>query len=220
MLKFLRRRHRPADEVDTTADAEARAAEFWRRWQELLPEVAAALGEGDSQRVDHQLSEVVAAVHPNLTFSVEQGEQAVYALVLSSQADPQVRPYTDAWKAAAPAPDGLFEYHDSVPAVPDPTQVSVNLRGERYQLADVRVFAQVDEAAGLVDVAVYHPGFADLDEPTRSALTFLPLDAALGERLAADRLGRVESATAEPAEAVGLLEFRELVRGLDGGATR
>ena len=75
MLKFLRRRHRPADEVDTTADAEARAAEFWRRWQELLPEVAAALGEGDSQRVDHQLSEVVAAVQRALHGSPLDGSR-------------------------------------------------------------------------------------------------------------------------------------------------
>lgn len=203
-----------------TADARTKAEEFWRRWEELLPEVAAALGEGAPQRFDHQLAEAVAGVHPDLTFSVEQGEEAVYALVISAQADPELRPYTDAWKAAAPeaaTPDAaaLFEYHDSVPPVPDPTQVTVNLRDRRYALDEVRVFARVDEGEGLVDVAVYHPGFAGLESEARSALTFLPLDAALGERLAADRLGRVETAEAEPSGAVGLLEFRDLVRRLD-----
>ncbi|MBQ6641266.1 MAG: hypothetical protein IJH84_09560 [Saccharopolyspora sp.] len=204
-----------APESGVTADARAKADEFWRRWEELLPEVAAALGEGAPQRFDHQLAEAVAGVHPDLTFSVEQGEEAVYALVISAQADPELRPYTDAWKAAAPEADALFEYHDSVPPVPDPTQVTVNLRDRRYALDEVRVFARVDEGEGLVDVAVYHPGFAGLESEARSALTFLPLDAALGERLAADRLGRVETAEAEPTGAVGLLEFRDLVRRLD-----
>ena len=130
----------------------------------------------------------------------------------------ELRHLTDAWMAAAPAADTLFEYHDSVPAVPDPTEVTVNLRGEKYPLGEVRVAAQVDEAEGLVDVAVYHPGFHKLDDNARRALTFLPLDAALGERLAADRLGRVETAEAEPADAIGLLELRELVADLDRNA--
>ena len=201
---------------DVAAEATARAKTFWRRWQELLPELSAALGEGDLQRMDHQLSEAVAIVHPELTFSVERGTEAVYALVISSRADPELRARTDAWMAEAPPADSMWEYHDAVPAVPDPTQVTINLREQKYALAEVRLAPQVDEAEGLVDVAVYHPGFRGLDEAAKNALTFLPLDAALGERLAADRLGRVETADDEPRGSIGLLEFRDLVRRLDG----
>jgi hypothetical protein len=68
----------------------------------------------------------------------------------------------------------------------------------------------------VVDVAVHHPVMASLDEAARSAMTYLPLDAALGERLAAERLRRVETAEAEPADTIGLLELRTLVRGLAG----
>ncbi|MCA1186836.1 MULTISPECIES: hypothetical protein [unclassified Saccharopolyspora] len=221
MLRFFRRRtaQDAPDEVDdVAADARAKAAEFWRRWDELLPRVAAALGEGAPQQLDAELAAAVTALHPDLAFSLEQGGRTPYALVVSGQADPRVRPYTDAWLAAAPTGDSLFEYHDAVPPVPDPTQVVVNLAGERWPLADVRVFAQVDEAEGVVDVAVYHPGFAAMEPAARSALTFLPLDAALGERLAADRLGRVETAEREPQGAIGLLEFRELVRGVGAAA--
>jgi hypothetical protein len=76
--------------------------------------------------------------------------------------------------------------------------------------------AQVDEAEGVVDVAVYHPELAKLDEAARTAMTFLPLDATLGERLAGERLRRVETAQAEPEHTIGLLELRALVRGLAG----
>lgn len=202
--------------ADVTAEAAARAKTFWRRWDELLPELSAALGEGDPQRMDHPLAEAVAIVHPKLTFSLERGTESVYALVVSSQADPELRAYTDAWMAAAPPADSMWEYHDAVPAVPDPTQVTINLREEKYALSEVRLAPQVDEEEGLVDVAVFHPGFRGLDEAAKNALTFLPLDAALGERLAADRLGRVETAENEPRDSMGLLEFRDLVRRLDG----
>src|SRR5262249_19286709 len=132
------------------------------------------------------------------------------------QEDPDLRPYTDAWKAAAPANDVLWEYHDSVPAVPDPNGVTVTLSGYRISLADFLVAAQVDEEAGVVDVAVYHPQLSELDEPGRPALPFLPLAAPLGERLAGERLRRVETAVRKPDNAITLRELRTLVRRLAG----
>ncbi|RZQ64519.1 hypothetical protein [Amycolatopsis suaedae] len=195
-------------------DPVAAAEAFWRRWAELLPEVSAALGDREPQRVEHELCKAVALVHPDLQFSLDRGQRAIYALVLTAQEDPALRPYTDAWKAAAPPEDAIWEYHDSVPPVPDPTDVTVNLGAHRIALADVRVVAQVDEPEGVVDVAVYHPLLSELDERGRTAMTFLPLDATLGERLAAERLRRVETAEAEPAETVGLLQLRDLVRSL------
>jgi hypothetical protein len=48
----------------------------------------------------------------------------------------------------------------------------------------------------------------------RRTLTFLSVDATLGERLAAGWLRRVETAETEPAVSISLLELRDLVRGL------
>lgn len=214
MSWFRRNRPEPPPAVHLPNPEEA-ARLFWERWFELLPTVSAALGDREPHRVENQLCELVAGIHPDLHFTVDRGHRAIYALVVSGQEDPRLRPYTDAWKAAAPQEDMIWEYHDSVPPVPDPTEVTVNLGARRVRLADVRVVAQVSD--GLVDVAVYHPEFAGLDEAQRRTMTFLPLDATLGERLAGERLGRVETATTEPVGTIGLLEFRELVRGLDRG---
>jgi hypothetical protein len=51
----------------------------------------------------------------------------------------------------------------------------------------------------------------------RDAMTFLPLDAALGERMAGKWLGRVEAADHEPENTITLGELRELVGDLDAG---
>jgi hypothetical protein len=208
------RRPKPQRPDAERPDPRTLAERFWCDWQEMLPEVAAALGDREPARVENQLCDLVAGLHPELHFSLERGQRAIYALVVSGQEDPRLRPFTDAWKDAAPPEDAIWEYHDSVPPVPDPTLVTVNLGPHRIPLAEVRVVAQVDEAAGMVDVAVHHPVMADLDEAARSAMTYLPLDAALGERLAAERLRRVETAAAEPADTIGLLELRDLVREL------
>jgi hypothetical protein len=61
---------------------------------------------------------------------------------------------------------------------------------------------------------VHHPELAELPAESRTAMTFLPLDATLGERMAAERLRRVEAADVEPEGSMSLLELRELVRGL------
>jgi len=209
-VRFFRRKETPHVE---RPDPETLAERFWGRWYEMLPEVAAALGDREPQRVENQLCDLVADLHPELHFSLERGQKAIYALVLSGQEDPRLRPYTDAWRAAAPATDAIWEFHDSVPPVPDPTQVTVNLGAHRVPLADIRVVAQVD--GDVVDVAVYHPEMAALEPAARDAMTYLPLDAALGERRAAERLRRVETATTEPEDTIGLLEFRTLVEDLE-----
>jgi hypothetical protein len=215
-MGWFSRRKAETVEPQAPVDPAPLAVRFWQRWFDVLPEVSAALGDREPQRVEHLLCELIADVHPDLHFALDRGHFAVYALVVSGQEDPALRPYTDAWKAAAP-PDGpIWEYHDSVPPVPDPTEVTVNLGEHRIGLADVRVVAQVDADEGVVDVAVHHPDLADLDEAARAAMTFLPLDATLGERLAAERLRRVETAPAEPVGAIGLLELRALVFGLAG----
>lgn len=214
MWKFWRRRSEAAPETPKQLEPGPAAERFWQSWSTALPKVSAALGEGELAGLENELCELVAAVHPDLHFAIERGQQAIYALVVTGQGDPELRPYTDAWMAAAPPLDPIWEYYDAVPPVPDPTEVTVNLGAHQIPLADVRVVAQVDEPAGLVDVAVYHPKMAELAEPAQQAMTFLPLDAALGERLAADRLGRVETAENEPANAITLLELRDLVRNL------
>jgi hypothetical protein len=208
-MKFFRRKDKLAP---ARPDHIARAERFWQGWYDLLPEVSAALGDREPQRVENQLCDLVATVHPELHFSLERGQRAIYALVVTGQEDPKLRPYTDAWRAAAPGESAIWEYHDSVPPVPDPTLVTVNLGAHRIPLADVRVVAQVD--GDVVDVAVYHPKMSELDQAARDAMTYLPLDAALGERLAAEHLRRVETADHEPAGTIGLLELRTLVEAL------
>ncbi|MFS8103189.1 hypothetical protein LFM09_39280 [Lentzea alba] len=207
-------RRRKAEDVAPAhlPNAEEAAQRFWERWFELVPVVSAALGDGEPHRVEDEIRDLVSTMHPDLLFSLEQGHLAMYALVITGQEDPRLRPYTDAWIAAAPPTDMVWEFHDSVPPVPDPTEVIVNLGDVRLRLGDYRIVAQVD--GDVVDVAVYHPALAELSDQQRQTMTFLPLDVTLGERLAGERLRRVETAQLEPEGTISLVELRSLVRTL------
>ncbi|MCX2953558.1 hypothetical protein [Lentzea sp. NEAU-D7] len=217
-MKWFRRRKAEDVAPAHLPNAEEAAQRFWERWFELVPVVSAALGDGEPHRVEDELEDLVSALHPDLVFSLEQGHMAMYALVITGQEDPRLRPYTDAWINAAPPSDMVWEFHDSVPPVPDPTEVVVNLGQVRMRLGDYRVVAQVD--GDVVDVAVYHPALAGLSDQHRQTMTFLPLDVTLGERLAGERLRRVETAELEPQGTISLLELRSLVRELAGQAER
>ena len=211
-MKWFRRR-KAEDVIPAHLPNAAEAAQrFWERWFELVPVVSAALGDGEPHRVEAELKALVGGLHPDLVFSLEQGHLAMYALVITGQEDPRLRPYTDAWIEAAPPSDMVWEFHDSVPPVPDPTEVIVNLGDVRMRLGDYRVVAQVD--GDVVDVAVYHPALAELTDHQRQTMTFLPLDVTLGERLAGERLRRVETAQLEPEGTISLMELRSLVRTL------
>jgi hypothetical protein len=210
-MKWFRRKAEDVEQAHLP-NAEEAAQRFWERWFELVPVVSAALGDGEPHRVEDELDTLVKSLHPDLMFSLEQGHLAMYALVITGQEDPRLRPYTDAWIRQAPPTDMVWEFHDSVPPVPDPTEVIINLGEVKMRLGDYRVVAQVDGA--VVDVAVYHPALVNLTEQQRQTMTFLPLDVTLGERLAGERLRRVETAQLEPEGTISLLELRSLVRTL------
>src|SRR5690606_40762906 len=52
-------------------DPELAAEEFWRGWYELLPRISAALGEREPHRIEYELTELVARIHPDLQRSEE-----------------------------------------------------------------------------------------------------------------------------------------------------
>src|SRR2546421_9328823 len=81
------------------------AERFWCAWFEHLPEISAALGDREPNRVENLLCDLVAGLHPRLHFALERGQRAIYAFVITGQEDPELRPYTDAWKEAAPQED-------------------------------------------------------------------------------------------------------------------
>jgi hypothetical protein len=208
VLKFLRSRRPRAASLPAPEAVDA----FWRRWAALRPRVAAALDAGHTDVVEPMVAAAVGVLDPRLGWSLGTGERSRYALMVTGEGDRALRAITDAWLAAAPPPDADWEYHDAALAHDDPSEVTLALGDLYVPLSEIRVAAQ--PAGELVNVAVFHPAMAGLRGADRDALTFVPLDVALGERLVERRIGRVEPVDAEPPNALDLHGLRALVVSL------
>lgn len=186
---------------------------FWWRWRMMRPAVAAALDADQTDRIEPMVAAAVAALDRRLGWSVGTGERSRYGLMVTGEGSATLRAITDAWLAAAPPADAEWEYHDAAPAHDDPSEVTLVLGDLQVSLSEIRVAAQPD--GDLVNVVVFHPAMARLRGPDRDALSFVPLDVALGERLVERRIGRVEPVDAEPPGALDLVGLRTLVSSLD-----
>jgi hypothetical protein len=216
-LRRLRGRGNPARlrAVAAGASPELYAAvdAFWRRWMLLRPQVESALESGDTDSIEPIVAATVSALDRRLGWSVGTGERARHALMITGEGDVRLRAITDAWLAMAPPAGPDWEYQDAAPAHDDPSEVTLALGDLHVPLSEIRVAAH--PAGGVVNVEVFHPAMAGLDAADREALSFVPLDVALGERLVEQRIGRVEPADAEPVNALDLLGLRDLVTSLN-----
>jgi Family of unknown function (DUF695) len=146
-----------------------------------------------------------------LSWQLAAGETSERVLVVSPGGDPALRALARRVLLGGPEPDDAWSYVDTRPPVPDPE--SVVLGGEVHlDLAQVRVSARMDE--GRLDVQLHHPAFADLPEETRAQVTFLALDAALGEVDTELWLGEVQPVELPPLDGFGLTALRSVVQDL------
>jgi hypothetical protein len=208
-MGFLRR---SASARTATAEVEA-ISRFWAWWQaEGAEQTALAIADQDPQRMVTALSKQIKAINSGMAWELGPGTENTHVLVISAEGDPQLRGVARRWRRAAPAPDGLWEYSDARLPAADPTEVTLTLGETSVDVASATAWARVSGAD--LDVAVYHPAFAALDEQERRLATLLLLDTVLGESAMETWVGSVETVTEEPLDPVPLVGLRAVVREL------
>jgi hypothetical protein len=186
---------------------------FWSWWQEQgAAETATAIADGAPERMVPALSERVGAIEEGLAWELGPGAKGAHVLVVSAEGDPALRGVARRWRRAAPPTDGIWEYSDSRLPVAEPSGVVLALGGVNVDVASAMAWARVTGAD--LDVAVYHPAFAQLSEQDRGIATYLLLDTVLGEAAVQTWLGRIDSSTEPPLDPVPLVGLRAVVREL------
>jgi hypothetical protein len=190
-------------------------AGFWAWWAGARPEMAAALAEGDPQRVAGALTQAVGRIHPDLDWALAAGlDGARHALVVSAGGRHDLRAVAERWWLAAPPADAEFEYHPVRRR--DPAAVEGVLDIDDYEVPLVEFVAgtRYDEQRGRFDLAIHHPLFPLLDKDSRARAAFLALDTALGEDDVERWVGAVDVTPDQPVDAVPLASLGPLVDGL------
>jgi hypothetical protein len=148
-----------------------------------------------------------------LAWELAAGETSEHVLVISPEGDPALRALARRVVLAAPEADATWSYVDSRPPAPDPESIVLGASGTPdVDFARIRVTARMND--GRFDVQVHHPVFADLPEEARSRITFLALDAAVGEIDTELWLGEVQPVEYEPLDGFGLTALRSVVQDL------
>lgn len=206
-------RRRPSPEVVRARQDDGIAA-FWSWWgAEGHASAASTFDHGDEQArsgLGLALAERVGAIDPGLAFETGAGRSARHLLVVTAAGDPEVRDVARRWLAGAPPADDSFEYADTRQPVPDPAGLAIALDEHRtVDLASATVVTVVGD--GRVHVELSHPEFGSLPDEARGQITFLFLDALLGEEVVEDWVGHVGWASDHPADAMPVLELPALI---------
>ncbi|MFS0701587.1 hypothetical protein AB6N24_16570 [Cellulomonas sp. 179-A 4D5 NHS] len=213
-MGFFRRRPSPEQ---VRARQDDGIAAFWAWWvAEGRAQAAATFDSEDGEavrRLGPVLAERINAVDPELSFETGAGRTARHVLVVTAAGNPDLRDVARRWLDAAPAADDAFEYADLRRPVADPSGVAIGLDEHRtVDLASATVVTVVE--GGKVHVQVSHPEFASLPDDAQGQITFLLLDALLGEEAVERWVGEVAWASGHGVVPTPLLDLPEVVGGL------
>lgn len=147
-----------------------------------------------------------------LGWELTSGDTSEHVLVLTSEGDPALRALARRVVLAAPDADSTWSYVDSRPPLPDPEACVVGTATVEVDFSRFRVSARMNN--GRFDVQLHHPSFADLPPEGRLQITFLALDAALGEVDTELWLGEVTPVDFPPLDGFGLTALRAVVLDL------
>lgn len=172
-----------------TRDEQAAIEEFWQWWATARDRVAAAIEDGTAGDWVGEISDRVHAIHEDLAWELAPGATSTHALVVSPEGNPVVRPTALTWLAAAPDPDGTWEYHAS--RQPGALMV-LQAGGVEVDLQEVRSIASWNSDRQRVDVKLWHPTLESAPESTRSQVGFLFLDNLLGEDTVERWIGAID----------------------------
>ncbi len=199
----------PADPIDA----------FWAWWPEGSLALAQAYdrSERPSDELIEAISEHVRAMHDGLSWETGPGRASEHHFALSAEGDAELRVLTQRWLSRAPNPSKSWEYYAARRASGADARRTLKMGGRAFDYADFRVQATPDTTHAVIDVVVFHPLFADMDEDERIQPAFLFLDDVLGEDTVSSWLGTVDMTSESSAanDTVGALV--EAVRMLRDG---
>ena len=168
--------------------------EFWCWWRDGgAARAARAVESGDSRSVVPEITSLVEAVEPGLTWEFGPGSEngepgARHRLTVSAAGVPELRGAARRWLAGAPSADDEWCYAD----VREPVECrAMYFRDRRLDVDDAEVVPHV--GLSTADVTVHHPAFDGLGAEDRMMAAYLLLDAVCGEEAVEMWIGRIRA---------------------------
>lgn len=207
-------------------------AEFWKWWSTARdrieralanpPEAGreASLASGELDGLAEEIGERVSAIDPSLDWELGPGVHgARHAFCLSAKGDPDGRRLTERWMRAGPPPDARWEFHPARLGALENLSLRLEIAEHRIGFEELSVSFKVDGSREHIDLVMFHPEFAQMEEALRARVAFLALDNTLGEDGVERWLGAIETTPDRPNDAQPFRALLDAVTELARTAT-
>ncbi len=197
-------------------DRRDRIAEFWSWWDKNQQRLLAVMGQSMPPELIEEFSQQVSAIHPKFAWEFGAGVKSDHSLAITGEGDALLRMLAETWRRAGPPDDEHWEFYTTKqPIAPDRVgEFKIGMHDAEIDFGSLRFGVEEREHRRLVDVVVYHPGFAALPENVARHITFVMLDSIVGESNLETWIGAIDTVVDEPPGAQTPLELRTLVDGL------
>lgn len=200
---------RRKDNANAAPDGGRAIDAFWQWWgAEGRAMTDRALESGDVQSLVEPVSSRVHAISPELAWEFGNGATlgSQHQLTVTAEGNAEVRALARRWLRAAPAADATWAFADLKQRAPDIAALALGL-GEETTLAFDEIVIGAQVVGNSVNVTVHHPAFEQLDEAARQQITFLALDAAVGEEAVESWIGEISPSPVPPIDGFPLVHL-------------
>jgi hypothetical protein len=216
--RFSRRELRPAmlslfkRHLDPkTLTFKQRADAFWAWFATEAPRFAEEIDARRGAALHPVVSAKVEEFFPGFAWSFGPGEgEATHSFTLSGEGNPHRQFLAAFWQSAAPKIAGWVFYGAKQP-VRDISHLRLEIGERSFDPLAFWLVPRLDEAHERVNLRVFHPAFAELDERMRWTVIFLYLDEVLGEIGTQNWIGEIEPGDEHLADAMPLRELPSFI---------
>lgn len=186
--------------------------DFWAWWLGHKDRLDEAIWAGT---FDEQIDEITTAlgkVDERLGWELAPGEESRNQLIITAGGDPEVRPLARRLLAAAPDADEAWSYSDMRP----PRSLDSGLLiGESELVYGDATFIFKPNTHSM-DITIHHPLLASLPASDQVQISFMILDAAIGERATELWIDAVDNSPRPLPNAHHISELPAIVSQLEG----
>jgi hypothetical protein len=189
----------------------ARVTAFWEWFAQNAKHFAEEIEAHRCEALQPGVDSKIEELFPGFVWSFGAGaEGGGHSFTFSGDGNPHRQLLAAFWLSQAPSVAG-WTFHAAKQPADDPAKLRLEVAGRSFDPLAFWVIPRVDETHERINLTVWHPEFADLDERLRWTVIFLYLDQVLGEIGTQAWIGEIDPGEDRLSDAMPLRELPSFI---------
>jgi hypothetical protein len=189
-----------------------RVQDFWRWYADVAARFYQTIENKDSAALEPEVSAKISELLPRFAWVFGPGpNDSGHSFTLTGEGNLHLQFLTEYWMKQAPVLEGWTFYSSRQPST-DLEGWRIEIGGQRFDPREFWLSSSLDQELQQIDITVWHPLFAKLEEKDRWTVLFLVHDEALGEFGTQSWIGEINMSDQRLVDAFPLKELPAFVR--------